>query len=160
VRPVPAGWCAVPRQAAQRRFGDRYATYFLNHRMAALREDVGWDMKTLGTLPFMVWVRRIEIDFVRRALGDQEITITSFTREFVGSDAFVECTMRDFKGKTVSRCVMIVAYVDKATQRAAEWPAEVASLFFEEDGIVHLNCSPDDPIDRAQIRSGRHLLRP
>jgi acyl-CoA thioester hydrolase len=40
-----------------------YATYYVDHRMEGLRDYVGWDLKTLGTLPFMVWVRRIEIDF-------------------------------------------------------------------------------------------------
>src|SRR3954463_14192003 len=81
----------------------RYGTYYTNHRMEGLREYVGWDMKTLGTLPFMLWVRRIEIDFIRPVLGDQEITITSFTREFRGSDAFVECAMLNSAGKILSR---------------------------------------------------------
>ena len=58
-----------------------YATYYVDHRMEGLRDYAGWDLKTLGALPFMVWVRRIEIDFLRPARGDQEITITSFVRE-------------------------------------------------------------------------------
>jgi hypothetical protein len=64
-----------------------YATYYVDHRMEGLREYAGWDLKTLGALPFMVWVRRMEIDFLRPARGDQEITITSFVREFRGPDA-------------------------------------------------------------------------
>lgn len=63
----------------------------------------------------MVWVRRMEIDYIRPAMGDQEITITSFVREFRGSDAFIECAMVDAEGKVLSRCVMTVAHVDKAT---------------------------------------------
>ena len=76
-----------------------YATYFVDHRMEGLRDYVGWDLKTLGTLPFMVWVRRMEIDFLRPAHGDQEITITSFVREFRGPDALIECTMVDSEGQ-------------------------------------------------------------
>ena len=109
-----------------------YATYYTDHRMQGLRERLGWDLATLATLPFMVWVRRIEIDFVRPAKADQEITITSFVREFRGTDAFIECSM-DSGGQTLSRCLMIVAHVDKATNRATDWPAERMALFSEAE---------------------------
>ena len=108
-----------------------YATYYVNHRMQGLRDYVGWDLTTLGTLPFMVWVRRMEIDFLRPVRGDQEVTITSFVREFRGPDALIECTMVDSAGKNVSRCLMIVAHVDKETNRATDWPPERMALFFE-----------------------------
>ena len=110
----------------------RYATYFVDHRMEGLRDTVGWDVKTLATLPFMVWVRRIEIDFLRPARGDQEITITSFVREFHGSDALIECTMVASDGTLVSRCLMTVAHVDKQTNRATDWPPERIAVFYED----------------------------
>ena len=110
-----------------------YATYFTDHRMEGLRDNLGWDLKTLATLPFMTWVRRLEIDFLRPARGDQEITITSFVREFRGPDAFIECTMVDSAGNNVSRCLMIVAHVDKQTNRATDWSPELVALFFEKD---------------------------
>lgn len=109
-----------------------YATYFTDHRMEGLRDNVGWDLKTLGTLPFMVWVRRMEIDFIRPAAANQEITITSFVREFRGPDALIECTMVDAAAKILSTCLMTVAYVDKTTNRAADWPAEVMARFFRD----------------------------
>src|SRR5262245_48274376 len=71
----------------------KYATYYTDHRMEGLRNYVGWDLKRLGTLPFMTWVRRMEIDYLRPARGDQELTITSFVREFRGPDALIECSM-------------------------------------------------------------------
>src|SRR5437868_15552169 len=71
----------------------KYATYYVDHRMEGLRDSIGWDQKALATLPFMVWVRRLEIDYVRPVLGDQEITITSFVRDFAGSNAVIEGTM-------------------------------------------------------------------
>ena len=40
--------------------------------------------------------------------------------------------MVDGAGKELSRCLMTVAYVDKATTRAKDWPADVAALFFEK----------------------------
>ena len=110
-----------------------YATYFTDHRMEGLRDNVGWDLKTLERLPFMTWVRRLEIDFLRPARGDQEITITSFVREFRGPDALIECTMVDSAGTNVSGCLMIVAHVDKQTNRATDWPPELVALFFEKD---------------------------
>jgi len=111
----------------------RYATYYTDHRMEGLRDNVGWDLETLETLPFMVWVRRMEIDFVRPARGDQEITTTSFVREFQGADALIECAMLDAAGKTVSRCLMTVAHVDKRTNRATDWPPDLIALFFEKE---------------------------
>jgi len=110
-----------------------YATYFTDHRMQGLRDFIGWDLGTLATLPFMVWVRRLEIDFVRPTRGDQEVTITSFVRQFDGPDALIECSMRDAAGKEVSRCLMTVAHVDKETKRATAWPAERMALFFEAE---------------------------
>jgi len=73
----------------------QYATYYVDHRMEGLRDYAGWDLKTLAALPFMVWVRRIEIDFLRPVRGDQEITISSFVREFRGPDALIEGAMVD-----------------------------------------------------------------
>ena len=109
-----------------------YSAYYVDHRMNGLREHVGWDLKTLAALPFMVWVRRMEVDFLRPAVGDQEITITSFVREFRGPDALIECSMVDEAGQAVARCLMIVAYVDKRTNRATDWPEETMALFFEK----------------------------
>lgn len=111
----------------------RYATYYADHRMEGLRDSIGWDLKTVGALPFMVWVRRMEIDFIRPVWGDQEITITSFVREFSGPDALIECTMVDATGKALSRCLMTVAHVDRATNRATDWPPDVVALFFERE---------------------------
>ena len=109
----------------------KYATYFVDHRMEGLRDNIGWDMKTVAALPFMVWVRRLEIDFIRPARAGQEITIRSFVREFRGPDALIECTMVDAGGKDLSRCLMIVACVDKDTNRAKDWPADAMALFYE-----------------------------
>lgn len=108
-----------------------YATYFVDHRMQGLSENVGWTLEKLRELPFMMWVRRLEIDFLRPVRGDQQVEIQSFVREFHASDAVIECTMSDLKGKAVARCLMTVAYVERATQRAGAWPAEVGALFFE-----------------------------
>lgn len=110
----------------------KYAAYYVDHRMQGLRDYIGWDIKTLATLPFMVWIRRLEIDFIRPVRADQEITITSFVRAFSGADAVIECSMVDPAGKTLSRCLMTVAFVDKETNRATDWPPDVTALFFEK----------------------------
>ena len=109
-----------------------YATYFVDHRMQGLRESIGWDLEALATAPFMVWVRRMEIDYIRPVQADQEVTITSFVREFRGPDAIIECTMADAGGKPMSKCLMIATHVDRATKRGADWPADRAALFFEK----------------------------
>ncbi len=110
----------------------KYATYFVDHRMEGLRRYLGWDLKSLATSPFMVWVRRMEIDFLRPARGDQQVTITSFVREFRGPDALIELTMVDSAGTTLSRGLMTVAHVDKETSRATDWPPALMALFFEK----------------------------
>lgn len=110
-----------------------YARYFIDHRMNGLRQAVGWDLAALYGLPFMIWVRRLEIDFISPAVGDQALTITSFVREFRGPDAFIECAMADRAGKDLSRCLMVVACVDKRTNRSVDWPADAMALFFEHE---------------------------
>jgi acyl-CoA thioester hydrolase len=110
----------------------KYATYFVDHRMQGLRDRLGWSAEQLDALPFMVFVRRLEIDYVRPVRADQEITITSFVSEFRGPDALIECRMVDAAGKEASRCLMTVAFVDRQTSRAKDWPPEVAALFFEK----------------------------
>ncbi len=111
-----------------------YAGYFVDHRTDGLRERIGWDLKTLAALPFMLWVRRLEIDFIRAAAGDQQVTITSHVREFRGPDASIECRMVDETGRDLSRCLMTVACVEKSSVRAMDWPAEARALFYEQDG--------------------------
>ena len=86
--------------------------------------DFGNGLRTKPTL---------EIDFHRPVGADQEITITSFVREFHGPDAMIECTMTDAAGTTVATCLMIVAHVDARTRRATDWPPEHQALFFEPD---------------------------
>jgi acyl-CoA thioester hydrolase len=110
-----------------------YATYFTDHRMEGLAKHAGWDLTTLGSLGFMTWIRRMEIDFHRPVGADQEITITSFVREFDGPDAMIECTMTDAAGTTVATCLMVVAHVDATSRRATDWPEEHAALFFESE---------------------------
>jgi acyl-CoA thioester hydrolase len=112
----------------------RFAAFFIDHRMQGIRERIGWDVATLASLPFAAWVRRLEIDFVRPVLADQVVTITSFVREFRGPDAIIECTMADEARKTLSRALMIVACVDKSTNRSTDWPADVVGLFYEREG--------------------------
>lgn len=109
-----------------------YATYFIDHRMIGLKDNLGWGGEELERAPFMVWVRRMEIDYIRPVQPDQEIVITSFVREFSGSDAIIECTM-EAAGRTMSKCLMIVAHVDRATSRASDWPVERMAMFYEKD---------------------------
>jgi acyl-CoA thioesterase FadM len=40
--------------------------------------------------------------------------------------------MTDSAGKDVSRCLMIVAHVDKETNRATDWPPDLMAWFFEK----------------------------
>jgi acyl-CoA thioester hydrolase len=113
----------------------RYATHFVDHRMAGLRDHLGWDLKTVERLGFATWVRKMEIEFLRPARGDQEIVITSFVREFRGSEAIIECTMADAAGTRLSCCTLSVSHVDKETNRATDWPADLRALFFEKEAI-------------------------
>lgn len=111
---------------------EHYTGYFLDHRMTGLRENLGWDLRTMMTLPFAVYVKRLEVDFIRPAFGDQEIVITSFVREFSGADAQIECTMADINGKTLSKCLMIAACIDTKTNKPMNWPDDTVKLFFEQ----------------------------
>jgi len=100
--------------------------------MHALRDREGWDLKTLNRLPYMTLVRRLEAEFIRPVVGDQEINISPFVREFAGPDAHIDCSMSDESGSVASRCHMVVAYVDKRTNQSADWRSDVAAVFFEK----------------------------
>jgi acyl-CoA thioester hydrolase len=108
-----------------------YSAYYVDHRMDALREQAGWDLRTLELLPFMTFVKRLDIEFIRPVVGDQEIGIASYVREFIGPEAHIVCTMTDTAGRVVSQGHMVVAYVDKQTNRSADWPVDVMALFYE-----------------------------
>jgi acyl-CoA thioester hydrolase len=110
-----------------------YATYFVDHRMESLARDIGWNLKSLEGLGFMTWVRRMEIDFIRPAQPDQEITLTSFVCEWSGPDGVLDCAMLDANGKTLAKCKMTICHVDRATSRPTPWPPELMELFYEKD---------------------------
>jgi len=74
----------------------------------------------------------VEIDFIRPVRGDKEMTIKSFVRELHGPDALIEFAMVDAGGKDLSRCLMTVAHVDKQSNRATDWPADLVARLFEE----------------------------
>ena len=112
-----------------------YSAYYVDHRMSALREQAGWDLRTLEQLPFMTFVRRLDIEFIRPVVGDRLLIITSFVREFIGPDAHIDCTMSDESGKILSKCNMVVAYVDKATNRSADWPEDMKAYFQSEGSL-------------------------
>jgi acyl-CoA thioester hydrolase len=111
---------------------EAYSGYYIDHRLNCVRDYIGWDLKTLSELPFMLWVRRLEIDFVKPARGDAELTITSFVREFQGSNAFIEGRIVDEAEQEISRCLMVVACVDRRTRRSMDWPEEARALFYRE----------------------------
>ena len=47
-----------------------FARYFTDHRMEALAKHAGWDLNTYGSLGFMIWVKRMEVDFIRPVGAD------------------------------------------------------------------------------------------
>jgi len=106
-----------------------YAAYFVDHRMDAVREQAGWGVANLEALPFKVFTRRMEIDFLRPAAGDQVIAITSAVKDFEGADANIECAMEDDAGTTLARCRIVVTFVDRAGGRPTHWPAEAVAPF-------------------------------
>lgn len=111
---------------------EHYGAYYMDHRFHGLRDNVGWDFKTLGKLPFVIWVKKMDIDFLLPVVGDELITITSFVREFRGYEAHIECSMVNSAGANVSRCFMIGCCIEKRTLRPMDWPSDIMALFFEK----------------------------
>ena len=106
-----------------------YGAYFIDHRMDAIRELAGWDIRRLAELPFLVFTKRMEVDFVRPVSGDQVVTITSVAQGFEGADALIECVMEDERAATMARCRFVFTYIDRATGRPADWPPEAVEPF-------------------------------
>ncbi|NBC64505.1 MAG: hypothetical protein GVY07_02425 [Bacteroidetes bacterium] len=112
-----------------------YFRYFIDHRMNGLRKYIRWDLNALAELPFMVWTRKMEVKFLQPAIGDQEIIITSYVKEFKGPDAYIKCTMKDKAEQDISHCLMIVTCVSKDTNHSMDWPDETKVLFFEDGSV-------------------------
>jgi acyl-CoA thioesterase FadM len=49
------------------------AGYFIDHRMEGLAEVIGWDLATVGALPFLMWTRRLEVEFILAARRDRAV---------------------------------------------------------------------------------------
>jgi len=111
-----------------------YSGYYMDHRYTVLRENIGWDFKTIMKLPFAIWVQKMDIEYLLPIFGDEEITVSSFIREFVGFQAFTEFEMTNSQGAVVSRCKIVGACIDKKTLRPMDWPPEVVALAFKEEG--------------------------
>ena len=112
----------------------QYASYFMEHRYAGARENMGWDFATIMKLPYAIWVQKLDIEYLLPVFGDEEISISSFVREYKGFQAFVELEMTNSQGGVVSRCKMVGVCIEKKTLRPMDWPAEVVAASFKEDG--------------------------
>ena len=127
-----------------------YSAYYVDHRTDSLRENIGWDLKTLATLPFMLWVGEWRSTY-SVFVGDQEITISSFVREFSGSDAHIECNMVDEAGKNVSRCLMVVVCIDKNTKSGNGLARQYNGAVLRKRNRLRLCCMIVFPPKRLSI---------
>ena len=109
---------------------EKYLSYFLKHRMTALRENLGWDMKTMFQLPFAFVIKEVNIKYLRPLYDDSEFEIHSHVSEWQNMDALVDCTLLK-NGKENAKCRMVVTAIDPKTQRPMSWPDDIVEQFYE-----------------------------
>lgn len=112
---------------------EHYLSYFMDHRMTGLRENLGWDLKTMMTLPIFFVVRSVAIDYKRPVIGDVPFKITSRVLEAKDTDIDVGCEMLAEDGKLHATCRMTVTALDPKSRKPTSWPEDIKNLFFEEN---------------------------
>jgi acyl-CoA thioesterase FadM len=108
-----------------------YLHYFLEHRWVALRDALGLDLATIGKLPFVFVMRRVQVEFERPIFCDEKFEIVSHVSRWDEADSFVECEMRKANGKVAARCHFAITCVAKETKQSIPYPAEFKQRFYE-----------------------------
>jgi YbgC/YbaW family acyl-CoA thioester hydrolase len=107
--------------------------YFLEHRLIAMREVLGLDMRALAKFPATPVVRKVEIEYLKPIFLDDEFEIRSQVVEFRDRSSTVSLSMSRPSGDVLSTCRVDFVCVDRKTGQPCEWPPEVIRLFYRTE---------------------------
>jgi acyl-CoA thioester hydrolase len=109
-----------------------YASYFEVGRVEALR-SLGMSYRSLEENGVMLPVSHFEVDYVRPALYDDELTITTAITEVKGPRLFFEYEIHNGQEALIAKAKTTLVFVSKPTMRPIAPPEAFVELIREYD---------------------------
>lgn len=104
-----------------------YASYFEVGRVEAMR-SLGMSYRSLEEDGVMLPVSRFEVDYLRPAYYDDELTVETFITALKGPRLFFEYEIRNEKEEVIARAKTTLVFVAKSTMRPIAPPNEFIAL--------------------------------
>lgn len=104
-----------------------YASYFEVGRVEAMR-SLGMSYRSLEEDGVMLPVSHFEVDYIRPALYDDELSVTTAITELKGPRLFFEYEIVNSKGELVAKAKTTLVFVAKTTMRPIAPPTEFVDL--------------------------------
>jgi len=104
-----------------------YASYFEVGRVETLR-SLGMSYKQLEEDGVMLPVSHFEVDYVRPALYDDELSVTTAIVELKGARLFFDYEVYNEKKELVAKAKTTLVFVTKSTMKPVAPPAEFTHL--------------------------------
>jgi acyl-CoA thioester hydrolase len=104
-----------------------YASYFEVGRVETLR-FMGFSYKELENAGFMLPVSHFEIDYLRPALYDDELFVTTFITELKGARLFFDYIIKNGKEEVICKGKTTLVFVSKENMRPVIPPAGFVKL--------------------------------
>ncbi len=108
-----------------------YVAYFLEHRFAGLRQQLGLGFVEIGTLPCAMVVKSLSTRFRRPVCGDQEFHIHSQVASYSEREATIDGQMLGPDGVTHATFSLILCCVDKKCGAPTPWPEGLLARFYQ-----------------------------
>lgn len=104
-----------------------YAAYFEVGRVEAMR-SLGMSYRTLEESGVMLPVSHFEVDYLKPALYDDELTVTTAITELKGPRLFFEYSLYNAQGDLLSKGKTTLVFVSKENMRPIPPPSEFVTL--------------------------------
>lgn len=104
-----------------------YASYFEVGRVEAMR-SLGMSYRSLEEAGIMLPVSHFEVDYLRPALYDDELIITTIITEVKGPRLFFEYTIENEQNELVAKAKTTLVFVAKSTMRPIAPPESFVTL--------------------------------
>ena len=108
-----------------------YVSYFLTHRFTALRERFDLGLQAIDALPYAIYTKHMELDFLRPVLGDRSFSISSVVTSHAAKTCRIECKMFDERDRTFATCLFDFTCVDKKSGKSMHWPEGFLERFYD-----------------------------
>jgi acyl-CoA thioester hydrolase len=109
-----------------------YASYFEVGRVEALR-SLGMSYKQLENDGVMLPVSHFEVDYVRPALYDDELSVTTAIVELKGARLFFDYEIHNEQKELIARAKTTLVFVARSTMKPVAPPSHFVDLMHKYD---------------------------